>query len=389
MPEAQILFNIRGQHISREDRFYVVAGSQNYLRAGFRFITSDWENLAKVAIFTGGGESYKIILDTENTALVPWELLEVPGEIQVSAYGVTDGEEVVLATVNSAGIKVYQTGYVADAVNQPDPTPEVWEQILSRLHNIDAGTFTDPLAKIQVRRGNEENFDPDELEEGEIAIALDSRRAWVCFAPGEVEEISLAGDVEEKLIILDRAITTGLASVNGKADANKEDIQNLSGRLDLAEETIGDNADRLESIEAFDSVAQSRLDALENEQDEQGTAYGGLKSRLADVERITDQANDRSRGNEERVKNLESSMITAKHDIILLKNGHTAQEHEIEALQGRATQTEQEIADMKAHEAVWRFHIDDRGHLIETVERVSNEQIHFELIEGRLWVTYG
>lgn len=143
MANAQITFNIRGQHISREDRFYVVAGSQNYLRGSFRFLTDDWQGLSKVAIFSGGDESYKILIDADGTALVPWELLEEPGEIHVSAYGVSSGETVVLETVNTAIVRVYDTGYVDGATNELEPTPDVWEQLLARIDNIDGGTYED------------------------------------------------------------------------------------------------------------------------------------------------------------------------------------------------------------------------------------------------------
>lgn len=138
----QLQFRIRGQTISRADRFFVVAKSLNYLKAGFEFITDDWDGLQKVALFTRDGTSYKMILD-DGACMVPWELLAEPGEITVSAYGAGWDDDVILDTVNTATITVYESGYVEEAENQPEPTPEVWEQILSRLENIDGGLYTD------------------------------------------------------------------------------------------------------------------------------------------------------------------------------------------------------------------------------------------------------
>lgn len=137
----QLCFKVRGQTISRADRFYVVEQSQNYLRAHFEFITKDWDDLQKIAVFTKDGTSYKIILEDDHVATVPWELLTDVGTITVSVYGV--GQDTVLETVNTAEIDVKETGYVTDAENETEPTPEVWEQILRKLENTDGGTFED------------------------------------------------------------------------------------------------------------------------------------------------------------------------------------------------------------------------------------------------------
>lgn len=45
---------------------------------------------------------------------------------------------------------------------------------------------TTTLATIQMRRGAEENFDPDQLTAGEWAVSTDSKKVWMCFHPGLV-----------------------------------------------------------------------------------------------------------------------------------------------------------------------------------------------------------
>ena len=139
----QLWFNVRGQTISRADRFYVVEKSNNYLQANFNFVTSDWDNLQKIAVFTKNGVSYKIILDNEGVAMVPWELLTETGTVEVSVYGVGYDEQAILETVNKATFTVQETGYTPDAENQPEPTPNIWEQVLARTANVDGGTYDD------------------------------------------------------------------------------------------------------------------------------------------------------------------------------------------------------------------------------------------------------
>lgn len=45
---------------------------------------------------------------------------------------------------------------------------------------------TTTLATIQMRRGREEDFDPDQMTEGEWAVSTDSKKVWMCFVPGLV-----------------------------------------------------------------------------------------------------------------------------------------------------------------------------------------------------------
>lgn len=45
---------------------------------------------------------------------------------------------------------------------------------------------TTTLATIQMRRGREEDFDPDQMAAGEWAVSTDSKKVWMCFTPGLV-----------------------------------------------------------------------------------------------------------------------------------------------------------------------------------------------------------
>lgn len=54
---------------------------------------------------------------------------------------------------------------------------------------------------IQMRRGAEENFDPDQMTAGEWAVSTDSKKVWMCFRPGLVLRMatyeSFEKDMEE------------------------------------------------------------------------------------------------------------------------------------------------------------------------------------------------
>lgn len=140
---AQLLFEVTHQIINRVDTFKPVADSRNYLIAHFNFLTDEWTDVITV-IFTKGDMSYKVLLDSNKECLVPWELLVEGGDIYVSCYCNN------LVTATSSRITVVDSGYVEDAENTEPPTPNIYDQIISKFNElkedltiIDGGSFTD------------------------------------------------------------------------------------------------------------------------------------------------------------------------------------------------------------------------------------------------------
>lgn len=137
----QLFFEIKNQHIVRKDTFRPVAYSRNYLYAHFDFLTEEWKDKIVTAVFRKNDVAYEVIIDADNDALVPWELLQGTGDIQVSCF---TGN---LITVNKSRVHIYESGYGEDLESSQDPTPSVYQQLVERIeyisHNIDGGLFTD------------------------------------------------------------------------------------------------------------------------------------------------------------------------------------------------------------------------------------------------------
>ena len=115
----------------------------NYLLASFSFLTSEWDDKPlKTAIFTDkDGLSYKVILNND-VCLVPWEVLQKTGYIEVSVFA---GDRI---TTNKVRVFIEVSGYTDNAINEHDPTPEIYDQMMSELNfiksgNLDGGLFTD------------------------------------------------------------------------------------------------------------------------------------------------------------------------------------------------------------------------------------------------------
>ena len=131
----KLTFEINNQILARTDKNKVVADSRNYLYAEFAFLSEDWNGITKTAIFRKGNKSFKIILDEDNTCLVPWEVLEC-GTMFVSVFG---GD---LITTNSLVVSIMGSGY-SEGDTPSEPTPDVYTQIISMIDNLETGSVSD------------------------------------------------------------------------------------------------------------------------------------------------------------------------------------------------------------------------------------------------------
>lgn len=88
-----------------------------------------WQNLAKTAVFRAGSRSYPVSC-VQNTAIVPWEVLEGPGVgLHIGIMGV--GENGVKIPTVWANAGVIQPGTQIPDTVPKSPAPEVYDQILA------------------------------------------------------------------------------------------------------------------------------------------------------------------------------------------------------------------------------------------------------------------
>lgn len=66
-------FDVQGQRLKRNadcDFTHIVSGSVGYLKAAFNF-SSEWDGCKKVASFWLGEKEHAVLLDEDNTCMIP------------------------------------------------------------------------------------------------------------------------------------------------------------------------------------------------------------------------------------------------------------------------------------------------------------------------------
>lgn len=130
----------------------LTSGSENIYAVRFEF-SSDWDGLARTAVFRRGETAIPMLPDAAGECQIPWEVLTESGShLEAGVYG-TRGEDVVLPTVWADLGRIFQGAALSDKL--PDPTPDMYQQILdaaqkamdtaqSVRNDADAGVFTGP-----------------------------------------------------------------------------------------------------------------------------------------------------------------------------------------------------------------------------------------------------
>ena len=127
-------FYVKNQTLAYCGNDTVASGSKNYLYAAFRF-TKEWAGLAKTAVFISadGSRRYHMLIEGGRCS-VPAEMI-AEGGFYVSVFG---GDRI---TSTQVYIDVAQSG-VEPGLTPPEPTEDVYSQILTKVDDIASGLDT-------------------------------------------------------------------------------------------------------------------------------------------------------------------------------------------------------------------------------------------------------
>ena len=112
----------------------VTSGAQRVFACAFA-LSEDWDGLNRTAVFRAGTRSVSVLLGGDNTAEIPWEVLQTPGiTLHIGLYGAgPDG--LVLPTV-WAEIGMIRPGAYPGGDALP-PTPGAYDQLVEIAENAE------------------------------------------------------------------------------------------------------------------------------------------------------------------------------------------------------------------------------------------------------------
>ena len=112
----------------------VTSGAQRVFACAFA-LSEDWDGLNRTAVFRAGTRSVSVLLGGDNTAEIPWEVLQTPGiTLHIGLYG-AGADGLVLPTV-WAEIGMIRPGAYPGGDALP-PTPGAYDQLVEIAENAE------------------------------------------------------------------------------------------------------------------------------------------------------------------------------------------------------------------------------------------------------------
>lgn len=133
---TQIYINCTDQVLNATARPHIASGGVNEDRIQFTFCDL-WAGYIKTAVFyREEDEVYHVLLDENDTSIIPHEVLKDPGVLHVGVFGIKDN-----VTRTSFMLRyLVGEGAITEATAVSDPTPDIYAQIMSRLNDLGGGT---------------------------------------------------------------------------------------------------------------------------------------------------------------------------------------------------------------------------------------------------------
>lgn len=125
-----INLSVKNQNLIKESEVIGVEMSQDYIQCKFVFLTADWNDTDRTAVFKNSknGKLFEVMLEND-ACMIPWEVLTDSGHVNISVYGVK-GTYRITSTIVSFSVEKTLFG----GLKGKDPSLTVYEQLLNRLH---------------------------------------------------------------------------------------------------------------------------------------------------------------------------------------------------------------------------------------------------------------
>lgn len=110
----------------------IFSGDKNVDRVSFSFCSA-WDGFEKMAVFYNDPKDpYHVLLDENNSALIPHEVMKDKATLYIGAIGVKEGAVRTSAVIR---YKILKGAFTEDTYIA-DPTPALYEQLLSKFAEL-------------------------------------------------------------------------------------------------------------------------------------------------------------------------------------------------------------------------------------------------------------
>lgn len=299
-----MIINVAKQSISISSPEALVSNSVGQYMARISF-SDEWKDFDKIVVFRNSETSIEQAVDAQTEIIVPWEVLQKKGTLEVGAYGLKGTEK--RPTIWSKPLVILQGVEEGETAHEPTILP--WEEIVRRigqLADLDTENKSSLVGAINEVLSTVPAFLSELTPDAEhMTVSQAEKNAWNGKAdpediPHNVSDLNNdAGYITEEDIP-----EVPVSSVNGKTGAvvlSAEDVHALPEDTPIPEitasainnalgYTAADNADVQENAQEISQINESITEIQTNKADKSEIPNVPVKSVSAGGESLTPDA---------------------------------------------------------------------------------------------------
>ncbi len=133
-------FNVSNHNLTLVAPSSLYSGNSNYYTCRFNFMSDDWSQLTKFAVFTNDSKAFSVPLEN-NQCIIPYDVLIENSPIFAGVYGTNHSEENYTRISTGLVCIFVADGAYKEASVPPVPTPDLWEKYYEEVVRV--GGFVD------------------------------------------------------------------------------------------------------------------------------------------------------------------------------------------------------------------------------------------------------
>lgn len=134
--KSKVYLSCVDQELEITESGTIASGGVNEVSVEVKF-SSEWDGFIKTLVcYQNKNDVYYVVMENDS-CIIPWEVLTKQGTLRMGIMGLYNGTK---RTSNLVKMKVVE-GAITTETAIPDPTPDIWQQMLTLYHIGDNGNW--------------------------------------------------------------------------------------------------------------------------------------------------------------------------------------------------------------------------------------------------------
>lgn len=268
---ADILLGVKDTQLTLISPTSIIGTQVNYNSCVFSF-NAAWTGFVKTVVFKAGKTIITMLLDENNTCVIPWEQTENAGVLYIGVFGTKDNVEI---PTNFVTLRILN-GSAGDNA-PPPPTIDIYMQVMEQLrltreYNLLQATIATEQATISTTKAAES-------ENSAIASQLSATNAKTSEDNAKLSEIN--ADISE-VNAKTSELNADISEVNAKTSETNAKLSEDAAKLSETNAKISEDNAKLSETNADISETNAKTSEINAKLSEDNAKLSEINAKLSE-----------------------------------------------------------------------------------------------------------